>query len=217
MQRFQLLVFDWDGTLADSAALIVSMMQQAIQALDLAPRSDAAIRELIGLGLIDGLGRLYPDEPLQRLEGAVQAYRSRFFSSVDAEPPLFDGVTATLELLAAQGRLLGVATGKSRRGLDRALQHHGLRGHFAATRTADQTAPKPDPQMLRELLDELGCAPQHALMIGDTEYDAQMAAALGVTMLGVSCGVHDAERMLGAGASEVIDSVASLPRWLASR
>lgn len=217
MRQFDLLIFDWDGTLADSAAHIVSTMQDAIAALNLPMRRDEQIRDLIGLGMSDVLHRLFPELDQAGLAALLDGYRQRFFSAHAYEAPLFEGAQEALQQLFEQGHLLSVATGKSRRGLNRSLQaHDALNRLLVASRTADETAPKPDPLMLRELLFEFDIEPRRALMIGDTEYDAQMARAIGVPMVGVTCGVHGAERLLDGGAQAVIDDVARLPAWLDS-
>ena len=218
---YDLLIFDWDGTLSDSAQLIVESMQGAITALDLPPRADEQIRELIGLSLVDGMRRLYPEADPQAVLALLDGYRRQWLGPAGGgahEAPLFAGAEAVLEQLHGEGYLLTVATGKSRPGLDRSLHRHaGLRALFALTKTADETASKPDPLMLRETLAELGVPAARALMIGDTEYDMAMAAALGMPALGVACGVHDQRRIRDAGALAVIGSVADLPGWLAAR
>lgn len=215
---YDLLIFDWDGTLADSEALIVSSMQAAIADLNLPPREDAAIGELIGLGLEEGMQKLYPDLDTADLIRLLMSYRARFVGRGPQEAPLFTGAGPSLLHLADAGFSLAVATGKSRAGLNRSLRHHvELAPLFAATRTADETANKPDPLMLRELLEALDVAPERALMIGDTEYDAAMARAIGMPMLGVACGVHAPQRILAAGAMTVIETVRELPRWLQGR
>jgi phosphoglycolate phosphatase len=214
----RLLIFDWDGTLSDSAAGIVRSMQDAIAELNLPPRDDASIRELIGLGFADGMNRLYPEFELQALLGLLENYRRRFVHQGLGEAPLFPGALEALGALHADGFRLSVATGKSRPGLNRSLRHHtDLARLLSSTRTADETACKPDPLMLKELLWHEGLEPEQALMIGDTEYDAAMARAIGMPMLGVSCGVHAGGRILGAGAIAMIDSVRDLPAWLAGR
>ncbi len=217
---YDLLIFDWDGTLSDSAQLIVSTMQQAISGLSLAPREDGQIRELIGLGLADGMGRLYPEMDTPTLLALLENFRRNWMKSAGtapAEAPLFHAADSVLQALHAQGFALGIATGKSRAGLKRSLAVHShIRPLFASTRTADETANKPDPLMLSEILAELGVPAERALMIGDTEYDAEMARAIGMPMLGVACGVHDAGRIRAAKAVAVIDSVADLPRWLSA-
>lgn len=211
----ELLIFDWDGTLADSAAQIVAAMQGAISALQLPPRPDEAIRELIGLGLAEGMERLYPEIETVQLLGLLGQYRRQVSGQGPAEAPLFAGADRALSQLHGEGRRLSVATGKSRPGLNRSLRHHAqLAPLFSSTRTADETANKPDPLMLRELLEEEGVAVERALMIGDTEYDAAMARAIGMPFIGVACGVHAPQRLLAHGAQAVLASVADLPGWL---
>lgn len=214
-RRFDLLIFDWDGTLADSEGLIVRSMQAAITDLNLPPRDDAAIGELIGLGLAEGMQKLYPEIDTDELIRLLTSYRARFVGQGHTEAPLFEQADQALAQLADTGFRLAVATGKSRPGLNRSLKHHAaLKPLFGATRTADETANKPDPRMLRELLEHFDLPPERALMVGDTEYDAAMARAIGMPMLGVTCGVHAPQRILAAGALALIDSVRDLPRWL---
>lgn len=217
-RRYDLLIFDWDGTLSDSAQLIANAMQGAIAALKLPPRSDQQIRELIGLSLDDGMRRLFPELPAADVMNLLSGYRKQWLSPTGggmAEPPLFTGADTALEALQQSDYLLAVATGKSRVGLDRSFRHFGsLRSRFMVTKTADETAAKPNPLMLTEILGEMGVAPERALMIGDTEYDAAMASAIGMPALGVACGVHDSARIRAAGAMAVIDSVKELPEWL---
>ena len=216
MNGIKLLIFDWDGTLADSAAQIVGAMQGAIRGLKLPPRSDDSIRELIGLGLNEGLQILYPDIELDGLRRLLNGYRAKWLSEGAGEAPLFAGALQAAQGLETQGLRIAVATGKSRRGLDRSLAHHAeLRAIVKNSRCADETASKPDPLMLRELLADEGLEPQQALMIGDTAYDAAMARAIGMPALGVACGVHAPSRILQAGAAAVIESVRELPAWLA--
>lgn len=213
-RRFDLLIFDWDGTLADSAGQIVSTMQAAIRVLNLPPRADHEIAELIGLGLADGMQRLYPELDTPTLLSLLMGYRKSVPGRV-YEAPLFAGALETLHALHADGHQLAVATGKPRIGLDRSLLcHASLQALFAFTRCADETADKPNPRMLAEILAAAAVPATRALMIGDTEYDIAMAAALGMPALGVACGVHDAGRLLRAGAAAVVESVAALPVWL---
>ena len=216
---YDLLIFDWDGTLSDSAALIVGTMQQAIAGLGLPPRRDAQIRELIGLGLIEGLGLLYPDQDPQELQRVLGAYRKTWLQKVTVqEAPLFEGASATIEALHAAGYRISIATGKSRAGLDRALRAEPeLARWVELSRTADETASKPDPLMVREILLESGVPAQRALVVGDTEYDAAMAAGAGVDALGVACGVHEPERIRAAGGLDVIAMASDLPDWLRAR
>lgn len=217
MHDIKLVIFDWDGTLADSAGQIVSAMQRAISALQLPPRSDEAIAELIGLGLNDALQRLYPDADLDRLLELLDRYRAQWLSEGAGEAELFVGALDALKRLRDDGFRLAIATGKSRRGLDRSLAHHvGVRELIIASRTADETASKPDPLMLRELLALEGLSAEQALMIGDTEYDLAMAAAIGMPAIGVTCGVHAPQRLVQAGARVLLECVGDLPGWLAN-
>lgn len=218
MKAVRMLIFDWDGTLSDSAGPIVAAMQAAITALDLPPRPDAAIRELIGLGWADALSRLFPGIDIPQVAQRVAEYRRRTPHLSAYEAPLFDGAATALHALAADGYALGVATGKFRDGLDRALLQHGEHlPTFSITRCADETAPKPNPRMLREILEVMRLSPDEALMIGDTEYDVAMARSLGMPALGVACGVHEPRRLLSAGAAAVVDDVAAIPAWLQQR
>jgi phosphoglycolate phosphatase len=217
---YDLLIFDWDGTLADSAALIVSGMQDAIAALKLPARADPRIRELIGLGFDDAVRRLYPELEFATLRQQLENYRRNLLAGGraalgPAEAPLFAGALDALQTLHAAGYRLAVATGKSRGSLERSLScHEPLRVLLSSSRCADECACKPDPAMLRELLDAEDVRPSRALMIGDTEYDMAMAAAAGVPAVGVACGVHECERLQAAGALALIEHVRHLPAWL---
>ncbi|WP_020648431.1 HAD family hydrolase [Solimonas variicoloris] len=216
MDRIRLVIFDWDGTLADSAAQIVGAMQRAIAALELPPRSDESIRELIGLGLVDALQRLYPDADVDYLRQLLDRYRAHWLADGGGEAPLFAQGLDALRALHGEGLRLAIATGKSRRGLDRSLAHHvDVRELIVNSRTADETASKPDPLMLRELLIDEGLQPEQALMVGDTEFDVAMAGAIGMPAIGVTCGVHAPQRLLGAGARALLERVGDLPGWLA--
>ncbi|PTU33205.1 HAD family hydrolase [Stenotrophobium rhamnosiphilum] len=215
--KYKVLIFDWDGTLADSAAMIVGAMQRAITALKLPPRSDESIRELIGLGLNEALGQLYPEIELPHLYELLSSYRAQWLSEGAGEAPLFEGSLEAIQSLHESGYQIAIATGKSRKGLDRSLRHHAdLRQLVLTSRTADETASKPNPLMLTELVTELGIKAQDAIMIGDTEYDMAMARAIGMPGLGVTCGVHAPQRMLDAGAGALLESVRHLPNWLKS-
>lgn len=212
---FDLLIFDWDGTLADSEAVIVGAMQGAISALRLPSRTNQQIRELIGLGLNEALQSLYPELIQADLHRLLAGYRERFLATGVKEAPLFAGALETLKQLHLEGYRLAIATGKSRKGLDRSLQEHPeLKVLISSSRCADETASKPNPRMLEELLEEESVSAQRALMIGDTEYDVAMARALSMPAVGVVCGVHEGGRLLQAGALALIDAVRHLPEWL---
>lgn len=209
-ERFDLIVFDWDGTLMDSAGAIVRAMQAATRDLGLAELPDERARYVIGLGLGDALRHAVPDLDEAAYPRMVERYRYHYLSS-DHELSLFDGIAELIEALAARGHLLAVATGKSRVGLDRALGHTGLGRYFHATRCADECFSKPHPAMLEELMDELGAAPQRTLMIGDTTHDLQMARNARTAGLAVAFGAHP----LAALEAEVPLACLRTPRELA--
>lgn len=219
-RQYELLVFDWDGTLADSAAQIVSGMQRAIVELKLPVRSDAQIRELIGLGFSDAMSRLFPEFAPEDVEKALEEYRRWIVAGGapghgPAEAPLFEGALPALRGLRAAGYRIAVATGKSRSSLRRSLARHPeVQELLCASRCADETADKPDPAMLHELLEVEDLPPERALMIGDTEFDMLMARAARVPAVGVSCGVHEHGRLREAGALEILNDVAGLGPWL---
>ncbi len=216
-QSYRLLVFDWDGTLMDSEARIVSCLEGAIAETGAEPREPSALSHVIGLGLSEAILTLYPDGDPGFVEAFSAAYRKRFVLSDQTPSDLFEGAVKTLELLAEQGYLLAIATGKARRGLDRVLQQLNLQQRFHATRCADETFSKPHPQMLEEIMTDLDTPPAQTLMIGDTEYDMQMASNAGTAALAVSYGVHPVELLLGQGAMGHIDAIDELPAWLDGR
>ena len=183
-KRYDLIVFDWDGTLFDSTALIVRCIQAACRDVGAAVPSDAQAAYVIGLGLDDALRSAVPDLPRERYRDLGLRYRHHYLSS-QHELSLFEGTLPMLHALRARRHLLGVATGKSRRGLDEALHTSQLKGLFDATRTADETASKPDPRMLRELMEELDVAPERTLMIGDTTHDLLLGLNAGTAVLAV--------------------------------
>jgi len=214
MRRYDLLIFDWDGTLMDSAGEIVAAMQEAIRDIGLPARSDDQLRDLIGLGLHDSVARLFPDLAPEQVSRWLLAYRQRY-TAPHRQSLLFEPVRDTLAQLARDGHDMAVATGKSRRGLDRVLAQVDIGDYFRCTRCADETRPKPAPDMVEDILLRTATQPARALVVGDTEYDMVMARDAGVDAVGVACGVHDAGRLHAAGALTVLDSVGSLPDWLA--
>jgi phosphoglycolate phosphatase len=189
-------------------------MQYAIAGIGLPARTDEQIRELIGLGLTDALSRLYPEIEPKHAMSLLEQYRRHFLSPPVAGSTLFPGVVEVLDQLRASGFRLAVATGKSRRGLDRALLETGLDSRIMVSRCADECASKPDPQMIEEILCETDVLASRALMIGDTEYDMAMARSAGVPGVGVACGVHESERLRISGASTVLADVRELLPWL---
>ena len=215
MNGYRLLVFDWDGTLMDSQARIVACFQAAAADVGVAvPAADRA-RDVIGLGLREAAERLFPDVGPADLVEVVERYRHHFLGDHPTPSTLFPGVPETLEGLADAGYLLGIATGKSRRGLDQVLAETGLGPLFHASRCADEAFSKPHPQMLEEVMAVLGAGPGDTLMIGDTEYDMQMARNAGVPALAVGYGVHAADRLLAEGALACLERIDQLPGRLA--
>jgi phosphoglycolate phosphatase len=211
--RYGLIVFDWDGTLVDSAGPIVECIQQAARALGLEVPPESRARHVIGLGLRDSLRLAVPDLPPERAPEFVACYRAEFLAR-EGQMRLFPGVEAMLGALRERGHRLAVATGKSRRGLERALDASGLRDCFDASRCADESIPKPHPAMLHELLQALAAPPAQALMIGDTSHDLEMAAAAGVDAVAVCYGAHAAEGLRALQPRACLDSVAELEQWL---
>ncbi|CAB1369387.1 HAD-IA family hydrolase [Denitratisoma oestradiolicum] len=212
-KTFDLIVFDWDGTLMDSAGAIVSAIQLAAQDLGFEPPSDARARHVIGLGLIDALSLALPDLEPQRYGEMSERYRHHYLSR-DLDLSLFVGVAEMLEELSRAGHLLAVATGKSRVGLDRALRVSGLGDFFHGTRCADECFSKPHPQMLEELMAEFGILPGATLMIGDTTHDLQMARNAGVPALAVSYGAHARQALETEAPLHCADTVPELAAWL---
>lgn len=213
MKRYELIVFDWDGTLMDSAGAIVRAIQAACRDLGLPEPSNAQARHVIGLGLADALQHAVPDLPADRYPEMVERYRYHYLSR-DHELALFAGVEAMIGDLSVAGHWLAVATGKSRIGLDRALGHSGLRDSFHASRCADECFSKPHPQMLQELMLEFGISPERTLMIGDTSHDIQMAANAGVDGLAVCYGAHTKEFLLEYAPLACLHSIDELSAWL---
>lgn len=210
--KYGLVVFDWDGTLIDSHSAIADCMQEASRELDLAVPERERATHVIGLGLRDAMRIVAPDLPAHRYPEFIGAYRRHFRAREDTMQP-FPGMRELLDALKKE-RILGIATGKSRRGLDRALKATGLLGHFRASRCADETHPKPHPAMLLELMAELDFRPGQALMIGDTSHDLQMAAAAGVDAVAVSYGAHSLAGLLACGPLGCAGSVEELRTWL---
>jgi phosphoglycolate phosphatase len=209
-----LFIFDWDGTLSDSTAKITKAMQLAAQDMGWVPLGDHLIHDIIGLGLPEAIHRLYPDVDLSGRQLLRDAYAVRFLALDEARPSdFFPGVIKTLESLKADGHMLAIATGKSRKGLDRIFDVLGVADFFHATRCADETASKPDPLMLEELLCEFDVASDDAVMIGDTEYDMEMARRIGMPRIAVSYGAHHVERLHGYRPEMCLDQFDQLLLW----
>ncbi|MDI1244550.1 MAG: HAD-IA family hydrolase [Rhodoferax sp.] len=212
-RRFDLIAFDWDGTLFDSTAIIARCIQAAVLDVGGQKPSDEAASYVIGMGLMQALAHAAPDVPEERYPLLGDRYRHHYFA-IQHEISLFEGVLPMLAALKARGHLLAVATGKSRRGLDEALATSTLAGTFDASRTADQTAGKPDPLMLHELMAEFDVPPERTLMIGDTTHDLQMALNAGCASVGVSYGAHEPEAFVALKPLLVAHDVTQLHDWL---
>ncbi len=213
-KKFQLLVFDWDGTLADSEACIIDAMQLASTEADLPECDDGQIRDVIGLSLEGAIEVLFPEADTSVRSSVADRYREHYFSTSTSAVPIFDGVVKILEKLSQENYFLAVATGKSRRGLDRSLSETGLDKYFHTTRCADESLSKPNPQMLIEIIDFFGLEAEEALMIGDSEYDLQMANNAGMGSVAVSYGVHNAARLQQCEPLGIIHKITELSDYL---
>ena len=212
-RQFDLIVFDWDGTLFDSTGLIVQCIQSACADIGAAVPSDEAAAYVIGLGLHDALKHAAPGLAEEDYPALGERYRHHYLARKD-ELVLFPGTLEMLHTLKSRNHHLAVATGKNRRGLDDALAHSQLRGMFDSTRTADETASKPHPMMLLELMAELGTAPGRTLMIGDTTHDLLLARNAGTARVGVSYGAHDHDSFASFDPLFVAHSTRELHDWL---
>lgn len=210
--NIRFVVFDWDGTLMDSEAQIVHCLHASIADLSLEPMSDDTVRNVIGLGLREAIDMLVPGRDDAFHRAFVEAYREHWFAHEGSS--LFAGAREVLERIRENGLKLGIATGKARRGLLRVLEQTGLSDSFDATRCADETASKPHPQMLLELMQELGVAPHQTLMVGDTEYDMEMATNAGAGKVAVRSGVHSEDRLQRHEPLVCLDRVTELPTWM---
>lgn len=209
----RLYVFDWDGTLMDSVGRIVACLRLAAREQGLADLGDQRFGDVIGLGLPQAIERLYPGLDMLLAERFREAYARNFVEARGVPSALFPGARAVITELRVRGHRVAIATGKSRRGLDRVLAELDLLYAFDATRCADETASKPDPLMLDEIIAELGVERSATVMIGDTEYDLEMAARAGVRSVGISHGVHARERLLRHGPEVIVDSLPEILAW----
>jgi phosphoglycolate phosphatase len=212
-RQFDLIVFDWDGTLFDSTMLIVRCIQAACRDIAVPVPSDEAAAYVIGLGLHDALQHAVPGLPPARYPELGARYRHHYIAK-QHELVLFPGTLEMLQALKDRQHWLAVATGKNRKGLDDALAHSQLAALFDATRTADETASKPHPLMLKQLMAEFGVSPQRTLMIGDTTHDLMLAANAGTPRVAVSYGAHEPEAFEAHGPLHVAHSTADLHAWL---
>ncbi|MDF2867258.1 MAG: family hydrolase [Gammaproteobacteria bacterium] len=213
---YQLLIFDWDGTLVDSSSAIIECVQKTAAELSLPIPSYQRVKEMIGLGLTQGYQLLFP-EAADKFELFKQHYQYRSLLAISYKEILFPGVRELLTDLKQQGYILAVATGKSRMSLNAALHELQLDHLFAATRTVDEAFSKPHPQMVMDILQELLIAPQQALLIGDTEYDMQLAKNSGIDVVAVGCGVDEVERLLAYQPLVCLNETKELWGWLNNR
>jgi len=211
----RLALFDCDGTLVDSQANICLSMEEAFVLGGLEAPTRPAIRRIIGLSVVEAIAALSPELDDAHHRTLAEDYKSAFFrlraSGAMDEEPLFEGMIAALDTLADSGWVLGVATGKSDRGLARILGHHGIAHRFVTLQTADRHPSKPHPSMIELAMAEAGATPETTVMIGDTSYDMMMARAAGTRALGVAWGYHPAEELIAAGAHAIAETVAGMP------
>ena len=212
-RNFDLIAFDWDGTLFDSTKIIVRCIQSAVRDVGGTVPTDEAAGYVIGLGLQQALAHAAPDVPVEKYQLLGERYKHHYAAHAD-DLSLFDGVLPMLASLKTRGHLLAVATGKSRRGLDDAFGRVELKGVFDGSRTADETAGKPDPRMLHELMKQFGVTATRVLMIGDTTHDLQMAVNAGCPSVGVSYGAHEPEAFAVLKPLHIARSVQGLASWL---
>jgi phosphoglycolate phosphatase len=210
--RIKLIVFDWDGTLMDSEAQIVTCLHAAIAGLGVEPMEDDTVKNVIGLGLREAIDTLVPGRDDYFHRAFVDAYRTHWFQSESSV--LFEGAREVLDTIRESDFLLGVATGKARKGLDRVLSDTGLTTYFHATRCADEAPSKPHPQMLLDLMTALEVLPEETIMVGDTEYDMEMATNAGAAKVAVRSGVHSGERLNRHAPLVCLDRIADMPGWM---
>ncbi|WP_024607121.1 HAD-IA family hydrolase [Pseudoalteromonas sp. TAB23] len=212
IKKYKLVIFDWDGTVMDSVTKIVNCIRSSAESLNLVPPSDEAIKNIIGMSLEKAIDVLFPDNVAQH-QALISGYKYQY--SVDTTPtPVFANVVSVLNALKEQGIVLAVATGKGRGGLERLLDQSQLRHFFSATRTSDEALSKPSPDMLYQLLEELGISAQDAVMIGDTQIDMTMAKAAGMDRIGVTMGVHNAQQLNKLSPVATVDNYLQLQQVL---
>ena len=212
-RNFNLIAFDWDGTLFDSTKIIIRCIQEAVRDVGGTIPTDEAAGYVIGLGLRQALAHAAPDVPVEKYPALGERYQHHYAAHAD-DLSLFDGVLPLLASLKTRGHLLAVATGKSRRGLDDALRRGEIKALFDGSRTADETAGKPNPLMLIELMREFDVAPSRTLMVGDTTHDLQMAVNAGCSSIGVSYGAHEPADFAALEPLHIAHSLSDLGGWL---
>lgn len=211
---YQLVVFDWDGTLMDSTLKIANCIRASARDIGIAPPTVERAKSIIGLGLLESMQALFPVATSAQHHQLVERYRYHFVTGDVTQQGLFDGVVDGLHTLEQNGVLLAVATGKSRVGLDRAFSVTGIQHKFVVSRCADETRSKPHPQMLDEILDFTAIDANKAIMVGDTSFDMDMAKNARIAALGVSYGAHSSKTLLNSHAQSVQNSVQNMIDWL---
>ena len=214
LKKYELIIFDWDGTIIDSQAHIIQSMQLAIEAEGLVLPSRESIRHIIGLSLSNAIETLFPTISSAAVERVAESYRNYFFSEVTSDSDLFDGVEDVIKDLHAHGYYLAVATGKGRHGLDQALKQSGLEPFFHITRCADETRSKPDPLMLDEILTDLNLESSRAVMVGDTSFDMDMAKNIRMDSIAVTYGMHDRNHLENSSPTHFIDTIDQLSQFV---
>ena len=211
---YQLIIFDWDGTVVDSAQKIANCIQASARKVGLDIPTIEQAKSIIGLGLLEAMCRLFPNASESQVVDMIEAYKYYFVTVDETEQRLFDGVEDGLQALELTGAVLAVATGKSRVGLERAFDNWNLKHYFITSRCADETRSKPHPQMLHEILDFTAIEPHKAIMVGDTTFDLDMAANAGIAGLGAGYGVHSEQMLLDSNALAVQPSFKQIIAWL---
>lgn len=210
----KLIVFDWDGTLQDSTDRIVDSMRASARDVGLTVPNEQAVKDIIGLGLTEALEQLFGSRLEVDYDRIVAAYRHHYLNASTVPAEMFAGAAQMLGRLRDDDYVLAVATGKARRGLDRIFDETGFRDYFATSRCADEAQSKPHPQMLIQIMAEVGVTPQETLMVGDTEHDMKMANACGVGPVAVSFGAQPLTRLRPHNPVTCIESLDQLPLWL---
>jgi phosphoglycolate phosphatase len=212
-KKFDLIVWDWDGTLADSTGMIALAIIKAASEAGLPKLELLTARNVIGLGLRESIYSLFGDIPAAQSQALAAKYRANYFAG-EQEIPLFDGAQKLIAELSRRGHKLAVATGKGRHGLNLALERSEIANYFQATRTVDECFSKPHPQMLDELMDLLVVTPERTLMIGDSTYDLEMAKNAGIQSLAVTFGAHSSEKLLKYNPKGIFNQFSDLSEWL---
>lgn len=217
LSSYQVLIFDWDGTLVDSIGRIVESIGMAADVCGLPRRDDARVKGIIGLAMPEAIASLYPDVTDPKMVEVFRRAYGEHYLTLETEPSaLYPGVAQTLQVLRDRGHVLAVATGKGRMGLDRALAAQGWEDFFDITRCADETASKPDPLMVQEILAHCGARPEQALMVGDSVFDLQMARRAGLDSVAVTYGAQSAELLLACSPCFVVNEFPEIGHWLSS-